>query len=432
MHKQTEDVLWSTCAGYLLYPSAKLTCKHPSFCLLLLDDSSEEEYNRKHASAHLYQEGMDTVQRILTFVTCLTHLCLRSLHHRFVTWTKPDTNSLLLATLTDLSRSKSELVAENALLRQQLIILRRQVKRPTCTKTDRMLLVLLARIVQTWKQALLIVQPETLLRWHRLGFKLFWKYKSRAASTTPRISQETVTLIKEMARDNRLWGAERIRGELLKLGLHLSKRTIQKYMRQVRATRPRGQTWATFLHNHTQQIWACDFLPVTDLFFRSLFAFFIVELHSRKVIHVGVTRSPTDAWTAQQLREATAFGVGPKYLIRDRDSKFGPSFARVAATSGIKILKTPYQAPRANAICERFLGSVRRECLDHLLILHERQLDRVLHAYVQYFNRARPHQGINQQIPERYGGLVPPHQDDGKILSLPVLGGLHHDYRRSA
>jgi putative transposase len=375
---------------------------------------------------------MDTVQRILTFVTCLTHLCLRSLHYRFVTWTKPDTNSLLLATLTDLSRSKSELVAENALLRQQLIILRRQVKRPTCTKTDRMLLVLLARIVRTWKQALVIVQPETLLRWHRLGFKLFWKYKSRAASTTPRISQETVTLIKEMARDNRLWGAERIRGELLKLGLRVSKRTIQKYMRAVRTTRPGGQRWSTFLHTHAQQIWACDFLPVTDLFFRSLFAFFIIELHSRKVIHVGVTRSPTDAWTAQQLREATAYGQGPKYLIRDNDGKFGVTFARVAKTSGIEILKTPYQAPRANAICERFLGSVRRECLDHLLILHERQLQHALNAYIHYFNQARPHQGIRQQIPEPKAGCVPSDPQGGKILSLPILGGLHHDYRRSA
>ena len=235
-----------------------------------------------------------------------------------------------------------------------------------------------------------------------------------------------------MARDNRLWGAERIRGELLKLGIHVSKRTIQKYMRQVRATRPRGQTWRTFLQTHAQQIWACDFLPVTDLLFRSLFAFFIIDLYSRRVIHVGVTRSPTDTWTAQQLREATAFGVGPKYLIRDNDSKFGPSFARVAATSGIKILKTPYHAPRANAICERFLGSVRRECLDQLFIMQEKQLQRVLRAYVQYFNQARPHQGIRQQIPERYGGPVPPHQDDGKILSLPVLGGLHHNYRRSA
>jgi putative transposase len=375
---------------------------------------------------------MDTVHRILTIITRLTRFCLQSLHHRFVAWTKPNTTSLLLGTLIDLSRSKSQLVAENALLRQQLIILRRQVKRPACTRTDRMLLVLLTRMVRAWKQALFIVQPETLLRWHRQGFKLFWKYKSRATSTKPRISQETVTLIQEMARDNRLWGAERIRGELLKLGIHVCKRTIQKYMRAVRTTRPRGQTWRTFLHTHAQHIWACDFLPVTDLLFRSLFAFFLIELKSRKVIYVGVTRSPTDAWTAQQLREATAFGIGPKYLIRDNDAKFGVTFARVAKTSRIKILKTPYHAPRANAICERFLGSVRCECLDHLLILHEKQLHRALRAYVDYFNRARPHQGIRQQIPERYGEPVPLDHQRGKILALPVLGGLHHDYRRSA
>src|SRR5215467_1255880 len=375
---------------------------------------------------------MSIVHGIFTLFKRLIRLCLQSLHHRYVAWTKPDSTSLLLGTLTDLFRSKSELVAENAFLRQQLIILRRQVKRPACTKMDRMLLVLLARLVRSWKQALIIVQPETLLRWHRQGFKLFWKYKSRAASLTPRISQETVDLIKQMARDNRLWGAERIRGELLKLGIRVCKRTIQKYMRQVCATRPRGQKWATFLHNQAGQIWACDFLPITDLFFRSLFAFFIIDLHSRKVIHVGVTRSPTDAWTAQQLREATAYGVGPKYLICDNDSKFGVTFARVAKTSGIEILKTPYKAPRANAICERFLGSVRRECLDHLLILQENQLHRVLNAYVRYFNRARPHQGIKQQIPEPPTQPLPPAPTGGKILSFPVLGGLHHDYRRSA
>ena len=239
-------------------------------------------------------------------------------------------------------------------------------------------------------------------------------------------------MIQEMARDNRLWGAERIRGELLKLGIHVCKRTIQKYMRGVRTTRPRGQTWKTFLYSHAEQIWACDFLPVTDLLFRSLFAFFLIELKSRKVIHVGVTRSPTDAWTAQQLREATAFGRGPKYLIRDNDSKFGVGFARVAKTSGIEILTTPYHAPRANAICERFLGSVRRECLDHLLILQEKQLQRVLNAYVVYFNQARPHQGIKQHIPEPKADAMPSSQADGKIISFPVLGGLHRDYRRSA
>src|SRR5215467_14517126 len=191
-----------------------------------------------------------------------------------------------------------------------------------------------------------------------------------------------------MARDNRLWGAERIRGELLKVGIRGGFRTIQKYMRGIRSPRQRGQNWATFMHTHTKDIWACDFLQVTDLFFRSLFAFFIIDLHSRRVIHVGVTRNPTDAWTAQQLREATPFGQGPKYLLRDRDSKFGSCFARVAATSGIKILKTPYHTPQANAICERFLGSVRRECLDHLFILHERQLHCLLKAYVAYYNQA--------------------------------------------
>src|SRR5215472_5881602 len=375
---------------------------------------------------------MDTVLRILTLVTWLTRLCLRSFHHRFVAWTKPNTTSLLLLTLTDLARSKSELVAENALLRQQLIILRRQVKRPACTKTDRMLLVLLVRMVRTWKQALFIVQPQTLLQWHRQGFKLYWKYKSRATPAKPKISEETIALIKEMASNNRLWGAERIRGELLKLGIHVCKRTIQKYMRPMRTARPQGQKWSTFLHTHAEQIWACDFLPVTDLLFRSLFAFFIIELQSRRVIHVGVTRCPTDAWTAQQLREATAFGKEPKYLLRDNDSKFGAGFARVAHTSRIAMLKTPYQTPRANAICERFLGSVRRECLDYLLILHEKQLHRVLDAYVQYYNRARPHQGIRQQIPEPKAGPEPADLVGGKVLSFPVLGGLHHDYRRSA
>src|SRR5258706_567504 len=203
--------------------------------------------------------------------------------------------SAFSATSSDLFRSKSELVAENALLRQQLIILRRHMKRPACTKTDRKLLLLLARMVRAWKQALFIVQPETLLRWHRQGFRLFWKYKFRAASSKPKISAETVALIKEMAAQNRLWGAERIRGELLKLGIRVSKRTIQKYMRHARSPRRPGQNWASFLQNHAKDIWACDFLQVTDLFFRSLFAFFIIDLQSRKVIHVGVTRSPTDA-----------------------------------------------------------------------------------------------------------------------------------------
>jgi putative transposase len=186
------------------------------------------------------------------------------------------------------------------------------------------------------------------------------------------------------------------------------------------------------LRTHAEHIWACDFLQVADLCFRPLFAFFLILLKSRKVIHVGVTRSPTDAWVAQQLREATPYGQVPKYLIRDNDSKFGSSFLRVATTSGIKLLKTPYHAPRANAVCERFLRSVRQECLDHLLLLHEKQFQRVLNAYVVYFNQARPHQGIQQQIPGRCRS-VPSSQNAGsKVIARPVLGGLQHDYHWAA
>ena len=203
-------------------------------------------------------------------------------------------------------------------------------------------------------------------------------------------------------------------------------------MRQGRPKRARGQTWKTFLCNHAAEIWACDFLQVTDLFFRPLFVFFLIELKSRKVIHVNVTRSPTDLWVAQQLREATPYGQTPKYLIRDNDKKFGPSFARVSTTSGIKVLRTPFRTPQANAVCERFLGSVRRECLDHFFIFHEKQLYRLLKAYTLYFNQARPHQGLGQGIPDPPVLSAPSANQLSKVCAVPVLGRLHHDYQKAA
>jgi putative transposase len=380
----------------------------------------------------IHKEEVPFVLYVFLVIKQCACLCFHALQARVLRWIKPPTTSLLLGTLADLARGKSELIAENALLRQQLIILSRQVKRPAYQKPDRLLLVLLASIVRTWKQALFLVQPETLLRWHRELFRLVWKHKSEAHSRKLRLSLETISLIKQMAANNRLWGAERIRGELLKLDIRVSKRTIQKYMKQIHPKRARGQNWKTFLRNHTAGMWACDFLQVTDLFFRPLFAFFIIELQSRKVIHVNVTRSPTDPWVAQQLREATPYGEGPRYLVRDNDRKFGPDFARVASTSGIKVLRTPYRTPQANAICERFLGSVRRECLDHFLIFQEKQLYRILKAYIVYFNQARPHQGIQQQIPEPLMPCVPPPDQQNRIICVPVLGGLHHDYQRAA
>jgi len=232
-------------------------------------------------------------------------------------------------------------------------------------------------------------------------------------------------LIKQMAKDNRRWGAKRIVGELAKLGIRVSKPTVQKYIQQVREAEPQNQNWATFLRNHASQIWACDFLQTYDIFFCTVFVFVIIELGSRRVVHFGVTRNPTDKWAAQQWREATPFGEGPRYLIRDNDKKYGDSFDQV--TAGIEMLKTPYKAPKANAICERFLGSLRRECLDYVLILSERHLYRVVKEYMAYFNNARPHQGIEQRIPCRpeRPDAPPP---NGKLASRPVLSGLHHDY----
>jgi transposase InsO family protein len=341
---------------------------------------------------------------------------------------KPDNQDLVLNAATDLTRSKPELILENMLLRQQLIVLKRQVKRPALSWRDRTLFVLLASKLPTWKQALVIVQPETVLRWHRDLFRWVWRRKSRPRRRgKPPLTHDIVSLIKQMAKENRTWGAERIRGELLKLGIKVAKNTIQRYIYQVRSPLSTKQTWATFLRNHAKDIWAVDFLQTYDLFFRAIFVFVVIELGSRRLVHYRVTRSPNDAWVAQQLREATPFGVGPRFLIRDNDHKFGAAFDRVADGTDIEVLTTPYQAPKANAICERFLGSVRRECLDFYLILNERHLRKILKQYQTYFNHARPHQGIDQHVP---CPSEQPQQNMGTIIAHPVLGGLHHDYRR--
>jgi len=245
----------------------------------------------------------------------------------------------------------------------------------------------------------------------------------------PRIPHETVALIKQMAKENCLWGAERIRSELLKLDIQVSKRTIQRYMSKSRQAS--NQTWATFIKNHVRDIWACDFTVVHDLFFRPIYIFVILELKTRRVVHAAVTVLPTDTWTAQQLREATPWDSGPRYLIRDRDRKYGPQFSCVATSTGIKELKTPYRTPKANAFCERFMGSLKRDCLDHMLVMSRKQIERLVREYVSHYNNVRPHQGIHQRIPGRYDEKGFPSQS-GKIISEPILGGLHHDYTRTA
>ena len=235
-----------------------------------------------------------------------------------------------------------------------------------------------------------------------------------------------------MARENLLCGAERIRGEMLKHNMGVAEGSIQKSTQVLRRVGPSGQNWGTFLANHADEIWACDFVQTYDVFFRTIYVLFMVELGSRRVVHAGVTRNPIDEWVAQQVRNATPFGEGPRFLICDNDGKVGNQFERVAEGSGIDVIHTPVEAPKANAICERFMGSFRRELLDHILILGERHLRRKVKEYVRYFQRARPHQGLNGQIPIPSSlppSVVPPLS---QLRRIPILRGLHHDYQWAA
>ena len=239
--------------------------------------------------------------------------------------------------------------------------------------------------------------------------------------------------------------SERIRGELLKLGIRVSKRTIQKYMRGIRPRAPHGgQRWRTFLRNHT--VWACDFLQTHDIWFRPIFAFFIVDINSKRVVHVGATYNPSQQWTAPsptlppslrsgehgaQLRNATPFGQGPQFIIRDRDDKYGAAFDQVAKGAGTRVIRTAVRAPLMNSVVERFLRSARQECLDQVILLGERHLDSLLREFaLQVFNTCRPHQGLGQRIPVPAPRMVCP--DPSKVIAVPVLGGLHHDYRAAA
>ena len=343
--------------------------------------------------------------------------------------TKPTTATLAAGAASDMTRSRQDLIIENAILRQQLIVLKRSVKRPKFTDGDRVRLTFLARLTNTWQSALHILQPETLLRWHRDLFRRYWKRKSKPKSRKPRIPLETIKLIKQMAIENPRWGAKKIRGELLKLGIKVHKRTIKRYMRQVRK-RNSGQNWATFLRNHSQDIWASDFTVVHTLFFKPIYIFIIMHHQTRRIVHAAVTTHPTDEWTTQQLREATPWDQKPKYLIRDNDGKYGDKFKDLLRSSGIEDKNTPPDAPRANSLCERLIGTLRRECLDHLLIINQQQLRRILNEFVTYYNQSRPHQGIDQHIPARFSEPRPQmtNKPKGKVIATPVLNGLHHSY----
>jgi len=331
--------------------------------------------------------------------------------------------------IADIRKTKAELIAENALLRQQLIAAKRHLGRPRLSKPEKLAITLWARACKGWQSTFLLFQPDTILRWHREMFRLVWWKKSRPkGNSRSALDRKNVNLIMDMAKNNRTWGAERIRGELLKLGVVVAKRTIQKYMRMARkGTSPGGQAWSTFLKNHAHEIWACDFVQSYDLRFRQIFAFVIIQHDTREVVYQAVTYHPTQAWTAQQLRNAT-FDRAPRFLIRDGDGKFGAIFDNVASGSDIDVILSLH--PNMNALCERFIGSLRRECLDHVLLLGEDHFRRVTGEYVGYFNECRPHQGNCQSIP--LGAANDNVVAAGDVVARPILGGLHHDHRRAS
>ncbi len=339
-----------------------------------------------------------------------------------------DSLLLLVALIRAAVGGRAELAVENLLLRQQLAVLTRPTrKRPRLRRCDKIFWVLARLLWRRWSQHLVVVQPETVVRWHRQGWKLSWRWKSLPRLGRPRLSAEVRELIAVMARDNPLWGSERIRGELLKLGIVVSKRSVQQY-RQRGPARPPGQpsqVWRTFLSNHRPQLWAADLLTVHTATLRTLYVLLFIAHDRRQLLHV--TAHPTAAWVWRQLIDATAWGRRPRFLVRDRDRVYGGDFVPRAKRLGIATVLTPVRAPRANAVAERVIGTLRRECLDHLIILNAPHLRAVLAEFVRYYNQQRPHRTLGLETPQPM-----PRSLTGTLYVRPVLGGLHHTYERAA
>jgi transposase InsO family protein len=324
-------------------------------------------------------------------------------------------------------RSRGDLLAENLLLRQQLAVLTRPTrKRPRLRVRDKLFWLAVGLLRRDWRRHLVLVRPETVVRWHRQARRLFWRWKSRGRPGRPRLSAEVRELIARMACENSSWGAERIRGELLKLGIAVSKHAVQRYRRRGPARSP-SPSWRTFLRNHRPSIWAADLLTVQTLALRTLYVLLFVSHGRRELVHLNVTASPTAAWVWRQLLEATPWGQTPRYLVRDRDAVYGRDFVPRARALGIETLLTPIRAPRANAVAERLVGTLRRECLDHMIVLNEAHLRSVTTEFMAYYNGERPHRtlALETPTPATRGAA-------GTVRSRPVLGGLHHIYGRAA
>ena len=307
------------------------------------------------------------------------------------------------------------LVSENLALRQQLLVLRRSSSRPRLRHRDRLFWIALSQLWREWRSILVIVKPETVVKWHRQGFKCYCRWKSRSRRVgRPRIDREIRDLIRRMSRENRTWGVPRIQAELHLLGYEVAESTVAKY--RVRIRKPPSQIWKSFLQNHAGQIVAIDFFTVPTVTFNILYGFVVLLHDGRKVLHFNVTAHPTARWTAQQIIEAFPEETAPRFLLRDRDSIYGENFRLRIAAMGIEEVVTAAQSPWQNPYAERLIGSIRRECLDHLIVFNEEQLRRILREYFGYYNGVRPHQSLERNAP------LPRESEPrakGKIISLP-------------
>jgi transposase InsO family protein len=331
----------------------------------------------------------------------------------------------VLAILASPFKSKLRLEAENAVLRHQLIVLRRRLQgRVRLTNHDRWFFIQLYRWFPSILQVFTIIQPETLVRWHLAGFRRYWRWKSRPLGGRPQIDTELRALIRRMSTENQLWGAPRIHGELLKLGFEVAQSSVAKYM--VKRRGPPSQGWRTFLHNHAPDIAAMDLFVVPTIGFDLLYAFIIVRLDRRDLAWIDVTTNPTAQWIARQLTEAFPWDGAPGYMIRDRDRIYGTVVTRRLRAMGIRDKPTAPASPWQNGVAERLTGSIRRECLDHVIVLGEAHLRRILKFYAHYYNEIRTHRSLDKDAP-----VTRQIQRIGSIKSHAILGGPHHHYARA-
>ena len=335
---------------------------------------------------------------------------------------------LPLSALRDTFRSRAALQLELFTLRHQLATMKRKSSRPSLRPLDRLVWVLLFRLLPAWREALVIVKPETVIAWHRKGFRLFCTWKSRRRiGGRPPVPREVRELIRRMSRENPLWGAPRVHGELMKLGIKISEATVSKYM--TRLPKPPSQTWRTFFRNHANCIASIDFFVSPTATFRLLYVFIVLHHERRRIVHFGVTANPTAAWVAQQITEAFPWDTSPRYMIRDRDNVFGAVVCARIKDMGIEEVVTTPRSPWQNSFAERVIGSIRRKCLDHVIVLNERHLRRILASYFDYYHRSRTHLSLDKDAPD---GRPVQQLGAGKLVAFPQVGGLHHRYERLA